>query len=160
METEPGVIIMALWLLSRRQVGFWHWICKIYLKTQMSKRVTPRQKRKKKRKKKGHRVAPIIYMTCFSFSMFSKDLFAYGRAWFCLFFFFFVVFGMFSTYSLAVHLGRGCIFRWRSWDSKKGSDLLKSPSKLVAPLKPEPFSYPPIHTLQFPFQCLSCTLRT
>lgn len=45
---------------------------------------------------------------------------------------------MFSAYSLAVHLGRGCSFQWRSWDSSKESDLLKSPSMLVAPLKPEP----------------------
>lgn len=57
METELGVINMALWLLSRRrQMGFWHWICKIYLKTQMSKRIAPRKKEKKKKKKKNPEV--------------------------------------------------------------------------------------------------------
>ena len=93
METELGVINMALWLLSRRrQMGFWHWICKIYLKTQMSKRIAPRQKRKKKKKKKkGYRAVPIIYLAYFLLFMFFKDLITYGRTWFCLFFF--VVFG-------------------------------------------------------------------
>lgn len=142
METEPGVINMALWLLSRRrQMEFWHWICKIYLKTQMSWRITSRQK------KGGREVAPIVCMACFLFLMFSKDSFTSGRTQ-CFLFVSIVVFC--TAYSQRIHWL--FIFAELAFsDGEVEAQGRELTCLLVDLLKPEPFSWLPFTQFSFLF---------
>ena len=106
----------------------------------MSKRITHTHTHtKEKTKRKGTDCPYNIHGLFFVFDVFQGFVLLWQDLSLPILLFCYCIwYRMFSAYSLAVHLGRGCSFQWRSWDSSKESDLLKSPSMLVAPLKPEP----------------------